>query len=488
MFKKVIFFTVVLIVSTAIGLAQESRTMGMGGLTYSIMDVDNSFDPYDLGNNPAWLYLDETETWLKIMPSINYGKGDYKRYYDPQSFTTYNLGFRGVKTLGEDGTFLGETNYSYEMRRDINRSLKYDTYTGEAFFMADTNQGTFRYNGPSIKFMYSFEMIPNLYVGASVNYRILDGLKNVYSRATVLYREVGGTVGLAYKISQDFSLGITGVLSDDQEKIEAKSEDLTEVEIFNFRGETFSVRKRSSVVSQTIRKKGKGIGAQLYWTPNQNSEYGLHADFFDSKEDVLVPYSTATQSFQEYSEGYASFQNYNVLAKGRYKLSEDWLLGSSVEMHHKSSWSKNPTRDLLLWKWKVNSIKLGIGSSYHINKDLLVSAEYEFENVKADSSKYIDSRLTDVLSNNHLIKAGSEYEFLPNTFFRFGYNFGMIEKDILSGGKNVNYHVVTCGFGVRFLNSFDLDLSFIYNNYKPKLEDKNRSQFGSYLTIKLYSF
>lgn len=477
-----------MIVVSAFSLAQDSRTIGMGGLTYSIMDVDQSFDPYDLGKNPAWLYLDETETWLKIMPSINYSKGDYKRYYDPHSVTMYNMGFKGVKTLGEDGTFLGETNYSYEIRRDINRSLKYETYAGEAFFMADTNQGTFRYNGPSIKFMYSLEMITNLFIGASVNYRILDGLKNVYSRATVLYREVGGTVGIAYKISEDFSVGLTAIISDDQEKIESKSENLSEVEIFYFRGETFSVRKRSSSVDQKIRKKGIGGSAQFYWTPNHSSEFGLHAALFNSKEDILVPYSTSTQSFQEYSEGFASFQNYNILAKGRSRLSENWVLGSSVEFHHKNSWSKNPARELLLWEWNVNAIKVGIGSSYQINNDILLSIEYEFENVNADSSKYIDSRTTDVLSNNHLIKAGSEFEFLPNTFIRTGYNYGMLGNDILSGGESVNYHFVTCGFGIKFLNSFDVDLSFVYNTYKPKLVNKFRSQFGAYLTTKLYSF
>lgn len=488
MFKKVIFFTAVMFVSSAIGLAQESRTIAMGGLTYSIMDVDHSFNPYDLGNNPAWLSLDETETWLKIMPSINYGKGDYKRFYDPQSVTMYNMGFRGVKNLGEDGTFLGETNYSYEMRRDVKRSLKYDTYAGEAFFMADTNQGTFRYNGPSIKFMYSFELFPNLYLGASVNYRILDGLKNVYSRATVLYREVGGTVGLAYRVSPEFNIGLTGVLSDDQEKIEAKSEDLTEVEIFNFRGETYSVRKRSSPVSQTIRKKGKGVGAQLFWTLDQYSEFGLHADIYNSKEDILIPYSTSTQSFEEYSEGYASFQNYNILAKGRYKLSDDWLLGSSLELHHKNSWSKNPARDLLLWEWKVNSFKLGVGSSYHLLDDLLISAEYEYENVKADSSKYIDSRSVNFSSNNHLIRTGIEQEIFDNLFARAGFNYGIIPEDILSGGKDVNYYVVTLGTGLKFNNSFDVDLTFVYNSYQPKNENIKRTRFGSFLTVKLFSF
>lgn len=488
MTKKIIFFTVILVVNSVIGLAQISRTTGMGGLTYSITDADQSFNPYDLGKNPAWLVLDETETWLKIIPTVNHNSGYYKRYYDPQTVTNYNLGFKGIKTLGEDGTFLGETNYSYEMRRDIDRSLKYNTYAGEAFFMADTNQGTFRYNGPSIKFMYSFEMAPGLYFGASANYRILEGLKNVYSRATVLYREVGGTIGLSYRITNEISVGLTGVLSDDQEKIEAKSEDLTEVEIFNFRGETFSVRKRSSSVSQTIRKKGKGVGLQFYYTAEKTAEFGLHADVFNLKENVLIPYSTSTQSFEEYSEGYASFENYNILAKGRYRFTDELMFAASFEMHHRNSWSKNPARELLLWDWKVNSLKIGIGCSYSLDQASLVSIEYEYEKVNADSSKYIDSRITNILSNNHLLKAGTEYELFPNGFLRAGLNFGLVENDILSGGADVRYYAITYGLGIRFDNSFDVDFSFIYDNYKPKLGDKQRTHFGGFLTTKLYTF
>ncbi|MDP3148918.1 MAG: hypothetical protein Q8N83_07290 [Ignavibacteria bacterium] len=486
--KKVFFFVALLLLVSTFVTAQVSRTSGMGGVTYSIKDIDHSFDPYDLGKNPAWLALDETETWLRILPSIDYSNGNYKKYYDPQSVTNYNLGFRGVKPLGVDGTFLGETYYSYEMRRDINRSLKYDTYGGEAFFMADTTQGTFRYNGPSIKFMYSFELFPDLYLGASVNYRILDGLKNVYSRATVLYREVGGTVGLAYRLSPEFSIGLTGVLSDDQEKIEAKSEDLTEVEIFNFRGETYSVRKRSSSVNQTIRKKGRGIGTQLYYTPDEKSEYGLHADLFNSDEDILIPYSTSTQSFEEYSEGYASFQNYNILFRGRYELLKDLLLGGSFEIHHRNSWSKNPARDLLLWEWKVNSWNVGIGASYQFDQNLLLSLEYEFEKVTSDSSKYIDSRSANFASNNHLIRTGIEQEIFDNLFARAGFNYGIIPEDILSGGKDVNYYVVTLGTGLKFNNSFDVDLTFVYNSYQPKNENIKRTRFGSFLTVKLFSF
>jgi len=486
--KKIIFFFVLLISCANAIHPQESRTRAMGGVSYSIKDVDYSFDPYDLGNNPAWLYLDETETWLKILPSFAHQKGDYKRFYDPSSTKNYSLGFRGIKTLGTDGTFLGETDYSYELRRDLPRSLKYDTYAGEAFFMADTNKGNFRYNGPSIKFMYSYELLPSLYLGASANYRILDGLKNVYSRASILYREVGGTVGLAYKCSNELAFGLTGILSDEQEKIESASEELTEVEIFYFRGETFSIKKRSSVVTQTIRKKEKGIGAQVYYTPTANCEFGLHADLSNQKENVLVPFSTSTQSFEEYSEGYADFQKYNLLLKGRYSFTPEWLIGGSIEYHRRSSWSKNPARDLLLWKWSVNQLTFGVGSSYYPIDGLLVSAEYEFGLVNADSSKYIDSRTTKIKSNNHQIKVGSEYKLFDNSFLRAGYNFGMIEKDMLGGGENVQYHLVTFGCGIKFYNSFDVDLSIIYNSYAPKNGSVSRSRIGCFLTTKLYSF
>jgi hypothetical protein len=60
------------------------------------------------------LFKDDMDSWLTIQPSYSEYSGDYKRFYDPQSENIYSIGFMGLKNLGDDGTFLGETVYEYD--------------------------------------------------------------------------------------------------------------------------------------------------------------------------------------------------------------------------------------------------------------------------------------------------------------------------------------------------------------------------------------
>lgn len=179
---RYLFMLFTLLLLTAGLNAQSIRTESMGGLGYSIIDEDNSLTPFDFGDNPAWLMNDQKHDWLKIVPSTQNSWGDYKRAYDPERKSLSGILFRGVKVL-EDGVFLGQTTYEYDYRKEVSRSLKYNTYNGEAFYMNDSTTGNFRYHGPSMKFSYSFEPADNLFAGASASYKILNGLKNTYSRA-----------------------------------------------------------------------------------------------------------------------------------------------------------------------------------------------------------------------------------------------------------------------------------------------------------------
>jgi len=477
-----------IIVLNCLTYAQENRVRAMGGITYGISDQDYSLNPYDLGNNPAWLQNDDTVSWLRIQPSLQNEHGDYKRYYDPRSTTLYGLGFKGIKTLGTDGTFLGETDYSYELRKDVPRSLKYDTYGGEAFFMTDTNSGGFRYNGPSVRFKYSYQLFPSFFIGADAHYKILDGLKDVYSRASILYRKLGGDFGVTYSFTDAFSFGILGMIGDEQEKIESADVDLTEVEIFNYRGETFSIRKRAGSVKQKIKKKMTGIGTQIYYFIPQNFELGVSASYKNSKEDILVPYSTATQSFAEYGEGFSSFNIYDIIARGRYFLSPQLQMGGTFEIHRNSSWSKNPSRDLLLWEWNVTSMVIGIGGSYKFNHELLLSTEYEITKLSVDSSKYIDSRYSSFGAVNHILRFGFEEVVTSAITIRGGYNYGYFKKEMLGGRSNVSFHSISTGGAYEFNNNIAIDISLIYNITSPGGFSTKRSSFDCFITTRLYNF
>lgn len=466
--------------------AQNQRLISMGGLDLSIMDQDNSLNLYDFGRNPAWLYSDENNSWLKINPVFTDIKGDYKRKYDFGSENLYHLGFTGVKTLGTKGTFLGYTSYSINDRIGVNRSLKLNPYAGEAFFMTDTTMGNFKYDGPKVGFMYSFELLPDLFAGASVEYQILQGLKNTYSRAQTLYRGVGGSAGLAYRFSDALIVGADLNLFDTQESIEAKSDEGTDVEIFNFRGETYFIKDRAAASTQKIRKQGESFSCQLYMNPFVDFEIAIKGKYSESDTKILL----AKPQIKEYEDGYAGFENIGVELKSRYEVTPDFRLGFTLFNFSDDSWSKNTIRDLLLWKWNMKETGAGIGASYFFSTlDLLIGAEFEMSKIDADSSKYIDGRFNTITTNGNLLKIGSELSITQKMVLRAGYNYGTDKYDVVYGGEDVRSSQISFGLGYTYNEKAAMNISFIYKNILPgNFDNMFRSNLAVQAELKLLSF
>jgi hypothetical protein len=463
----------------------------MGGLTFSVIDSDFSLNPYDIAGNPAWLMNDERKNFLEISPSIKSNWGKLRRIYDPAQTEFYEIFFEGVKNLGEDGTFLGQTTYEYDYREEVYRSLKYHTYSGAAFFMNDTTIGNFRYNGPSMKFMYSFEPIEHLFVGAAAKYKILDGLKSTYSRAQTLYREVYGSVGLAYDFGHDIIAGINFGLDDEQEKIEAKSEDLLDVEIFNFKGETFSVRRRSSSVNQKIRTVHNSFGTHLFIKPGENSELAFVGNAKYGNEKILIPFSISAtnESFKEFEDGYASFNDYYLLFIGRYAFTERIMISIKSSYNENSSWSKNSPINLLLWEWTVKNITAGLGSSFRLANNLLVGLEYELMISNMDSSKYVDSRLTSTEGTCHVSRIGAEYLLTDDLFLRMGYNLAFSNEHYCSSpAEKIFYNSFSLGAGIKLFESFNIDAAIEYQRRTVDGDNANeRSALQGVITVTLFS-
>lgn len=477
----------ILSVFVSFSFAQNNRIRSLGGMTYGLSDPDNSLNPYDWGKNPAWLMRDEQQPWLRVEPSFERQWGDYKRIYDYRDNNAYGLSFTGVKPLGENGTFLGYTTYSYDQRNSVYRTLKHDSYAGEAFFATDTTTGDFKYNGPIVGFSYSFELLPNLFAGASVGYEILDGLKSIYSRTKTIYRAVNGKAGLVYEFSNELTWGIDFALFDNQESLEMKNEDgIQQVEIFNSRGETYFISSRKDVINQKVRKKGGVIGTQIYLTPLRNLETALGVEYSVSNTRIFLPNSY----IKEYEEGLASFENYAFRLQSKYQIMNNFILGVKLQHSKDYSWSKNSARNLLLWEWNVKQTSAGVGASYYIKPlDLLVGAEYNFDLINADSSKYIDVRFSDVSSENHLIRLGAEYKIMANTFIRAGYNYGTEQVDLVSGGRDVIIDFATLGLGFTISELADMDLSLQYGKISPDhYSDYSRDRFAFKASIKLFSF
>ena len=458
----------------------------MGGMNLVIKDADNTFSLYDFGKNPAWLVKDETADVLKIIPGSKFSSGKYKRKYDPSEISAYGIVFDGIKSLGELGTFRGYTSYDVEYHDDIYGSLRRFTYGGDAFFLADTNRGGFRYNGPTVNFMYSLEILPGLYAGASLSYQLIEGLKDVYSRAQSLIRRIGGNVGIAYQPSYNFSIGILYEPNELQERIESKSEDLLDVELFLFRGETYSFKRRGSSVDYKTKNFMQNFSAQLNYKVSDNIEMAGKGTYSLGNTKIIIP----SGAIKEFEEGYAFFDGVDVQLVSRIELFKYTLIGLKAGYFNGSSWSKHSGRELLLWEWDINGFSAGTGFSYYLVPDvLLAGVEYHFQNTKSDSSKYIDNRFKNIESNDHLFKTGLEYVASEIITIRAGFSYGKKEYDLIYGGKDVTYTAVTGGAGLNLFKDTLVDILIEYALQKPdEPVDLKKSFFSGFISLKLLTF
>ncbi|MFH0733148.1 MAG: hypothetical protein V1773_01665 [bacterium] len=485
--KKSIIIMVLMVISCYCSIyAQESRTSAMGGLSYSIYDKDVTFDLYDFGKNPAWLIESEKDMWLDIDPSVGNSWGNYRRKFSSDGVYNLKTGVTGVKPLGASGTFKAAAYYNYEFRRNTYRTLIKDTYAGESFFFTDTTTGDVRFNGPTFMFSHSLMLMDNLYIGAQVNYQILSGLKKKYSFAETTYRDVYGVLGLAYKISENFVLGLKYSVRDQQEAIRAEDVNLFSIEAYQYRGETYAVLYRSSVVNHKVRKMRNEYAMQIYFSPIKRLKIGVSGEFDDYYTKILVPKSSIIDA----PEGYTSYGEYTLNMQAQYSASENLIVGIKTRYNKIDNWSKNSGRDLLLWEWNTDVLELGAGGSYKFDfYNLVLGAEYSFIKNNADSSKYIDDRFASLVSNDNLIKVGFEFAPAGNLKIRGGINYCTMEHDLLYGGNDVSYSIYTFGLGYSYLDLAVVDITTDYMNYKIKNENLlKQNNWSTKITLRLFTF
>lgn len=460
---------------------QISRLNALGGLSIGIEDIDNSLTPFNFGGNPAWLYMDEPDSYLDISPSVNSIWGNYRRQFDADGKINYATTFKGVKLL-ESGTFMGITSYNYEVRRNNFHTLKYDSYAGEAFFFVDTTTGNFHYNGPKVELMYSWELIPNLYAGLSGSYQLMDGLKKVFTYAKTIYRHVGGNFGLVFKMNDRFLFGANYNFFDSQEAIECSDVNLLDVEVFLYRGETYFIKERGSSVNHKVRKKGSIFSGQIFSQVNEDFQVAMQANYSPSNTRILIPES----GFKEVEEGYAWFRDFNLQIKSQYNLNNDLTAGTFAGYSDNYSWSRHSHKNLLLWEWKVIELFAGVGATYKLSPELLIGCNYIYGNKNIDSSKYIDLRYANLISNDHTLKIGVEYKIMEETFLRAGFRFDKNKYALFKGREYVN-SVITIGMGAPLFSLMVLDAYLEYSHSVTK-EKYTRSGLGGFFNLRLYEF
>ncbi len=446
-------------------VSQEQRVRAMGGLTLAVHDSDYSLNPYDFAGNPAWLREDEKIDWLKVLPSGGGEWGGLRRKFDAASTLQYGAGFDGVKNLYDKGTFRGSATYGVETRRDVYRSLNRSPYAGEAFFVTDTTTGDFNYNGPTVRFQYSYELFSSFTLGASVQYQLLNGLKDIYSRTKSLYRDFQAGIGAAFEAGDGWVFGLSVEPWDNQESMEAQSEESFEVELFTFRGDTYSTRHRSTTIDHKVRKKGIDYAGEIYFHPSPGLEIGAVGRYGTSNTQVLVPKGLE----KEVEEGLARPSQWDARVQARFDVSSLVTLGAMLRYHHARTWSQHSALGLLLWDWTQNEFGAGAGISFRPFPAFLAGVEYEFARTEYDSLKYIDDLYQSGRPFRHLARLGLEYELAAGTALRLGGQYRFAAKDLVTGATDLAGFGISAGGGIPLGENVRIDVFFEYGTTTPQV-------------------
>ena len=478
-------FSVMFLLINSLLIAQQSRLDQLGGLSYSIIDIDSQIDPFILGENPAWLVNSQLKQRLDIIPYFKNSKGNYHRNYESGNIFNYAINFMALKPLGKSGTFRGIAKYNYDFHKDRNKILTLNPYSGDAFFFTDTTSGDYKYNGPTFELMHSLEFADKLYFGASVNYQILDGLKKVYTYAETLYRKVSGNVGLAYEITKNLVIGANYKVNDEQERIVATDVNNRTVQTFLYRGEIYNIELRGTSQSYKLKKHGNSFAIQTKYTPFPNLVVGLNAKYSISNSKSLFPQN----SIIEVEDGYTNFSNTNIIIQAKWVQSDNLTIGITSGYTDYSSWSKNSKLNLTIWDIYLKNIFAGIGATYLNQKNkYIVGAEYELQSVDADSNKYIDNKFPKLSSLNHNIKIGFEKYINDLFIFRFGYNFIYKKHDFIFGGDNVKIQFITLGGKFKLSEILEIEPSIEYAFTTLSENSLYKNNLGIYITLRFYKF
>lgn len=483
--KYIIRVALLVIFFSHLSLTQNIRLMGLGGISYSVFDNDFQLTPFDLGRNPAYIFQQETHTYLKITPGYKSESGDYKRQYDPQAINLGGINFHGIKTLGDKGTFLGEMGYVYEYRDQVKRAITRDPYAGDAFFMIDTTVGNITYNGPKMMAMYSWMLTDNLGAGFKVMYGILSGLKSVYTYTKTIFRDADIAAGLTYNFGDHTTLGVRYEFDDKQEAIEANDVNLLDVEIYSFVGDTYSLRNRSSTISQKIRRKTHEVSVQLFTKAVPDLVIGVNAGIFPQKSEFMIPY----KSIQEMVYGFSQKTDIYTDMIARYNLTDYTVTGFKFSYLNSNSWSKNARSELLVWEWNHDAVTFGIGGSHKLDVlPVLFAAEAEMSLTKIDSSKYIDRRFITDEGKDLSFRLGLEYSLSENLVFRSGYRYSRKDIDLTFGFKDVLVNQVSGGIDYTFVNGTEFQIIGRYSSYFPDGSDNKRTFIEALCQLKLNYF
>ncbi|RJP69569.1 MAG: hypothetical protein C4539_07460 [Ignavibacteriales bacterium] len=434
-------------------------------------------------NNPAFLFQDYRQNFLRTNLNFINESGAFRRAFDPENQNNYSVLFQGIKKLDSSKVLWGSASYTIDDRKNVNRSLKYLPYNGEAFFLLDDGMGNIKYNGPTLSAVYSQSITGNTILGLHVNYGILKGLKSNYSNTSILLRNVGFNFGVIHNLNSNMLVGLNVEYYDLQESFEGKGNELTQTEFFNYRGEKYFIGSIGSVLKEKLKKNYFSICPQAIYKFSKG-EFILSGEYRHSNARSFLP----KQQLIEFEEGYSSRNNWRLNLSFIYEINQDLSLIINSGFYKNYCWSKNSEKNLLLWEWNSSFSNSEATLFANVLKGVLkISAGYKYQSADFDSTKYIDNKIITSRFANHTFNFG--LLLLPSSRILIVTElaYRLKEDNIIYAGTNFIEPFLKNIFRIK-ADTFEIDLCLNYNFLRAENSDSKRKNINISLDLKLSDF
>lgn len=198
----------------------------------------SDFPLYDLSSNPAWVYLAEKEKHTSVWVGRNSIEGDFRRPFDPKKENETLFHIEWLQPFKAPHTFKGSFEFAKHIEEDVMWAIGRDRYSGNPFILADSSTGGFDITGISLDATYSRNLFDNYNIGLSLTYYVANGLKTVFPKPEVLYRDINISMGLGYQYRENSGIGIFFSYTDNQENINLRRYEFAEgvPRLYKFRG------------------------------------------------------------------------------------------------------------------------------------------------------------------------------------------------------------------------------------------------------------
>lgn len=411
-------------------------------------------NPYYIGNNPAYLFLDREDEVLTIHSLYSAANGDYKMFVEPGQINSYQLGAFGKKSIGDRQIFKGSFGFQRTEYNNWQWIFTKDYASGNPFLIGNTTTGNTRFNGIIMSAEYCNKISAGLQLGASLKYYVDEGLKEITPKPTSKHREIDFKLGAGYNLSDKLSAGIVLNVFDRYENIifSQDEEDINrEVTIIKFRGFDFPY---------TISKKDETRNAY-------NNGYLGDITFAYGLNDIVSFSAFAGGGFQKtmtkddaidpLPDG---FWKNDIFRTGLYAVSsaiENLTLGISFSLSINNMWSSNPSYQSVYMenKYSVNSTLLG--AEYSLNRNIKLGIEAGTELIKRNEDDYYSQ----VFSNSDLqrlsTRLGLEVNWSESLSTLLAYGF----SNQSVGESELAYNVPT----YYFINNRIYDLLYYQTDY-----------------------